>query len=217
MKVSRTPIIVATLAVTSLGAWLLAGELNPPVGPVAPTMRTNQEIFDAITAGGPGASCAECSLGFPGATRGVGTLSVTGLPGAGGSTVSDIHTFDYKIEFVPTAGGGGGTGGLLTAGAITVTRAIDSSSHRFFQACAVQTEISQAAVRLTTDGTSVYYIYTLNDVRIESVRPTMIRRCDNTYVHAEEIRLSATRVRFTELATNRFWEWNFETGTGTGG
>ena len=51
------PVCAAMLAA---GAWLArAGALNPPPGPVSPTMRTLDEIYDAVTAD-TSSSCPPC-------------------------------------------------------------------------------------------------------------------------------------------------------------
>lgn len=48
-------------AVVIGGAWLAtAGDLNPPAGPVAPTMRTLDEIYDLVAASGGPAECPPC-------------------------------------------------------------------------------------------------------------------------------------------------------------
>lgn len=195
-----------------LAATLMAGDLNPPAGPVAPTMKTNQEIFDAVSGLGGGA-CSTCEKSIPGAVRGLGTLSITGLPGTGGSTVSDILSMDYKVEHITGTGGGGGS---LLQTTFSVTRVIDGASHRFFRACTSQTPIMQATIRLTTNGTSVYYFYSLGDVRIRSIKPTMVQRCDGSFVHAEVVELTSRTVRFTDNVGSQHWEWNFDTNSGSG-
>ena len=44
-------------AIIAAGAWLSsAGDLDPPVGPVAPTMKTLEEIYDLIGASSGGES-----------------------------------------------------------------------------------------------------------------------------------------------------------------
>ena len=51
------PICAAVLAA---GTWLVrAGDLNPPAGPVSPTMKTLDEIYDAVTVGL--SSCPACT------------------------------------------------------------------------------------------------------------------------------------------------------------
>jgi len=49
------------IAILIAGAWLAnGGDLNPPAGPVSSTMRTLDEIYDAVVSGGGSANCPPC-------------------------------------------------------------------------------------------------------------------------------------------------------------
>lgn len=72
------PICVAILVA---GAWLAnAGDLNPPAGPVAPTMATLDQVYAAVTTPQP---CPECTWEYAHASLPTGGPHILVVPGSG--------------------------------------------------------------------------------------------------------------------------------------
>lgn len=205
---SRTAMfaMVGAGILVAAATWTIAGDLNPPPGPPAPTMRTNQEIFDAVTT--LGTTGAACEPGLPGAVRGLGTITFASLPGSGTNPTA-IPIFNFEVTASRPSGGG------AVISEVIITKPIDAFSHRLFRACTTGTAITTAEILLATAG-PFYYQYILSDVRVTSVRPTLVFRCDGSGVHAEQVRFSMVQLRMTDLATTGFWNWNLQTGMGNG-
>lgn len=217
MQNRTTPALTIAAALVACSAYfVLAGDTNPPGGPVAPTMRTNQEIFDAVQSLGSlgGGGNDACSLAIPGAARGVGVISFATLPGAGASPV-DSNMYGFAQQTTQSAGfGGGGGGGVTTIGAFTFTRDVDANSFRFFRTCATGTHITTATVTLS-DGVQNYLEYRFTDVIVSSVAPRMVQRCDGTVIHVEDISIRAAKMKVTDLISGNSYEWNTQTGSGS--
>lgn len=214
---SMTRVAVAVTILAATGFFVFAGDINPPGGAVAPTMKTNQEIFDAVQGLGSigGGGDGACSEAIPGAPRGVGIISFSTLPGAGDSPVV-ANMYGFSQTTTQSAGFGGGGSGVTTVGAFTFTRDVDANSFRLFRACTTGTHLISATVTLN-DGSQDYVQYLFTDVIIASLSPRMVQRCDGTIVQVEDVSLRALKMRVTNLITGSFWEWNTETASGTGG
>jgi type VI secretion system secreted protein Hcp len=98
----------------------------------------------------------------------VGTLTVQGLQGA---SSLELQSFSWGVTNPTTIGsGGGGAGtGKVQLGDVTVGRAIDSVSPRFFQAAATGQHFPSATIVLTTAKGSTMQ-YTFNTVFVTSVQ-----------------------------------------------
>ena len=122
----------------------------------------------ALVAGAFGNGSARAAQAAQGAK--VGTLTVEGLQGA---TALELQSFSWGVTNpVSTGSGGGGAGtGKAQLGDVTVERAIDNVSPRFFQAVATGQHFPSATIVLTTakGGTMQY---TFNTVFVTSDQHT---------------------------------------------
>jgi len=75
--------ILALPAILIAGAWIYAGPLDPPAGPVHSTGRTTEELYSAISAlegmGAAASSCQQAALGRINSTAGVLTVTRNGV------------------------------------------------------------------------------------------------------------------------------------------
>lgn len=212
MNISRRVACLSLAAVVGVpSAVLIAGNLNPPAGPIAPTMQDNQQIFDAITAlGGMGANA--CTTAIPGAVRALGTVNFATLPGTGG--VTGPFTFYSFRENLNSSAQPAGT---RTADNVFITIDMNASVHRLFRLTTVGLTAPVATVTIAlNDGASNHVTITLGTVFIKQMSTRMVQRCDGTTAQVADLELQAITVRYTN-STGNFWEWNNNTGIGTGG
>lgn len=215
---SQRTIVCVALALVLLagtGFIVLAGDVNPPPGPIGPTMRTNQEIYDAVLAVGGSSGGAVCTQAISGANRGFGAFAFSTLPGTGANPVVSLayaHQHDIAVSF----GGGGGGSGVANVGFFTFTRDIDGSSFRIMRACVTGTHLPMATYTIFSGAQGVVE-YRFTDVRIAGIKSRMIERCDGTTAQVEDVSIKFEIFRLTDLATGNFFEWNLGTGSGTGG
>ncbi|MEM8834299.1 MAG: hypothetical protein AAGD00_00630 [Planctomycetota bacterium] len=127
MKHNALMTFAGGLVVGAIGLVVVAGDLNPPAGPVMPTGRTTTEIFDAVVAQGMGPTTVS-SLQPAVAGDSVPEGQLTFAWGVGGSAGTGVSNF-FEAEFggsVPI--GMGGAIGPLTPRPLIVRKRYDSSS-----------------------------------------------------------------------------------------
>lgn len=106
MRSTHTTIALFILILTVAGLWVHAGQLTPPAGPVAPTMKTLDEISAQISAipggGGGGASIKRVLRGVVDLAQGVqeanAALSATIDPARSVVVLSDVCMMQAPVS-----------------------------------------------------------------------------------------------------------------------
>lgn len=205
---------LVVVAGAAVGAWALAGNLTPPTGPVAPTMKTLDEVFAA--AASPGGCNANCTTGLGGTVGMLGSCVMPGLPASMPNPTFQVIKFSQNVNkpLVPSGGGGGSANS--TVGDFVLTKPLDRTSVGLYRALTAGTTFASATVTmLDAAGTPVMNVQLKNCV-VTDRTIGMEYRCDGSTVMAETISINSTLVRYTDMITNQFWEYNFATQAGTG-
>ncbi|MFT3684100.1 MAG: hypothetical protein QM783_04075 [Phycisphaerales bacterium] len=173
--------ILAASAVIAAGAFLLAGPLNPPSGPVSAGGKTTQEIYDAVTnISGSIGSVGGRGPAVPGATRTQGTLSMT----APSSLSFTGPLLGLRIASrVPTSGGV--PSGAFTFDGCTFVREAGDASSKTFRMAAQNVAITSAVAVVPAAGGTM--TYTLSGARIVGHRNYNVQRSDGSFATIEEI------------------------------
>lgn len=180
----KQPVIV-TIAVclTILGAAHIlagAGPLDPPAGPVSPTGRTLDEIYNAILGGGGG------GCGLPGSSFGEVSVSIEGKDAFG------AFEFNYAIT---------NTGGIGQVPELSFTKDIGPESIRLAGDALLVRPIPKVVIRLHDLGFIPRYEVTLWTVFVQSLVPTAAEQCDGTYRQLEHVTLGFQRIEIKDLIT----------------
>lgn len=202
-----------------IGALAFAGDLDPPKGPVAPTMRTLDEVFTAASSGGGGGGTnSACVPGLYGALGLPGTCAIPGLQsGPPGGTFEVFKCSQEATRNPPPAGGGGGgVGGPTVINEFVLTKPVDATSVGIFRAVTQGTAFATATVTLVDAGGAAVTTVTLKNCYIVGRTLSMVYRCDGSTVMAEDVRISSPLVRYTDVASGKYWEFNTGTGVGSG-
>ncbi|MFG0251899.1 MAG: type VI secretion system tube protein TssD [Phycisphaerales bacterium JB038] len=176
-------------------AWLAkAGDLDPPAGPIQPTMRTLDQIFEAVgSAGGAGVTVNDSTLNHNAAeSRFYGGLWLEGVPGE-----DEIHGDPEGIRiiglehavYIPS-GGGDRIHDLLF-----LTKEINRSTPTLYRSLDLQQTIPQATLKMYQpapgDGQPInYYTIQLQDIRVMHIGTKMLLKGDGGFAHVEQIALS---------------------------
>ncbi len=215
MKSARNWSILTGVA--ACGAyWALAGDLNPPTGTVAPTMHTLDEVYAAVGQVGAGNCAASCAPALPGSTGLRGTCTMVGAAGPGGDLTFDVYSSGQACVYDPLGGGGGGGAGLTTLNPVNIVRGTDANSWRLFRSLVSGVHLTSVTMTLKDPGGAARMVVTLSDVQLLSFYPTATQRCDGVSAQSESIDLKAVRYRYTDPVSGHYWEFNTQTGTGTG-
>jgi hypothetical protein len=204
---SRVSSLAAAVLVVAGAAWLLAGPLNPPTGPVSAGGKTTQEIYDAVT----GISSSIGAVGgrgpaVPGGNGGSGTLAVAGASPVGGSIIGMRLSVAAPV---PSTGTGGRA--LVQGSGITVVREASAGSANAWKLCVNGTHVQTATITMV--GSAGTTTYLLNDVVIIGYRDYFVQRSDGTFGAIEELDLYPVDVRVTDPSGTSY-HWNFSTNLG---
>jgi type VI protein secretion system component Hcp len=179
-------------AIVVAGAWLArAGDLNPPAGPVAPTMNTLSEIHtlaeaihSAVLAGGGSSSCSGtlndplfAGLTLSGFAQDV-YLYVEGIPGEVTAQGHEGWIDVLSLSQVLDASGGPGGGPLL--GPVRVLAWVDWTLPQLLLKMATGAQIQSVKVELVHPATQNRYLrIELQGAVVSSVTPLFQAR---TYI-----------------------------------
>lgn len=207
------------VAAAGVGALALAGDINPPAGPVAPTMKTLDEVYTAAASGSGGGSNAHCIPGLYGALGLFGSCAIPGLPASTPNPSFEVIKFEQNMSKPPppAGGGGGGVGGPVTISDFILTKPIDRTSIGLYRALTQGTAFSAATITLVDAGGTPTITIALKSCYITSRKAAMVYRCDGSTVMTEEIGIASTQVRYTDAVTGQFWEFDSASGQGSGG
>ncbi|MBN8645148.1 MAG: type VI secretion system tube protein Hcp [Planctomycetes bacterium] len=198
----------------AIGAWAFAGEIDPPSGPVASTMRTLDEVYAVAAAAGTGN--AGCAPGLVGMVGTAGSCVIPGLPANMPDPTFEVFSFTQTASKPPPLAGGGGIP-RSTIGEFVLTKPVDRTSIGVFRALTAGTEFGSVTVTLNDAGGTPQMTVTLKNCRITSRTAAMRSRCDGSTVASEELSLTSALVRYTDAVTGQYWEYNFDSQTGIGG
>lgn len=204
---SRTALI-ATATVVAAAAFLVAGPLNPPAGPVSAGGKTTQEIYDAVTglSGNIGAVGGR-GPAVPGANIPAGgTISVSGGPPG---TFSSAITGMRLAGSATFSSGGGGSGTIRTLNPVTVTREIRSGTTRSFRLFAAGSPVQSVTITIPSTGGNT--VYAMTDARVLGFRNYYIQRADGTMAAMEEIDFGVATLTVTD-PSGESYVWNIASG-----
>ncbi|MFM9957336.1 MAG: type VI secretion system tube protein Hcp [Phycisphaerales bacterium] len=211
-------LVLVVAAGAAVGAWALAGDLNPPAGPVAPTMKTLDEVFTAASATG-GGSNANCIPGMHGTLGLFGTCAIAGLPANMPNPTFEVINFTQAMSKSPPppgGGGGGGVSGPTIIGDFVLTKPLDRTSVGLYRGMSQGTVFSAATVTLLDAASTPTMTIALKNCRIIGRDVGMVYRCDGSTVMTERIAINSRLVRYTDAVSGQFWEYNVETQVGSG-
>lgn len=172
------------------------GPVDPPAGPVAPTMHTLDEIHDAVTGLTP--SAGGCGPGVPGEVRRGGTMTLTGIPGT-------LQVLEVSQEaFVPVDANGIPTGAPRVT-ALVVTKNTDAASPLLLQRV-IQSSVIPAVDVILNDAAGPYYRISLANARIIRVAPDIQTVCDGA-AHTETITISFNSITWSHLASGHTFSY----------
>ncbi len=169
-----------------------AGDLNPPAGPVQPTMRTLDEVFAAASMGGGADACGEA---VPGLARGVCIMSSPVLP---------IMSPVYEVEFTLTRPvAQGGTLGPLQADPVTFVKDLDQNSPIILQRLAVGSAAQSLTLNYYDASNVNYYKLVFQDVRFVAAEQKVIERCDGSFAHVEQVAIVWAQATLTDIISGQ--------------
>lgn len=208
----RTVLALSAVIGIGGGAFLLAGPLNPPAGPVSAGGKTTQEIYDAVTGlSGNIGSVGGRGPAVPGANvPSGGTIAVTG--NASTSFSGPITGMRLSCSSTWSTGGGGGAVTPRVLAPVTVTRELGPASARSWRLHTSAALISTATITVPCSGGST--VYTLSDCRVVGFRNYSIQRADGTMAAMEEIDFATTSLGVVD-STGNSYSYNFSTGQGS--
>lgn len=205
------PLITGVLFAFACMTWLYAGPLNPPNGPVNSGGKTTQEIYDQITAN----SLAVGAIGgrgpaIPGGNFSPGTFSISSTPAMSGPILGMRSSFSTPISL----GSGGGTVGRTLLNTLTIVREMGGTTAPAWRNLTTGTAFTTCTITIPSAGGNTVYV--LTSTFVSGLRHTTIQRADGTYAAIEEIDFVPVTLRQTDPNGN-FWQFNYQTNTGTGG
>ena len=205
------PLITGTLFAFACMTWLYAGPLNPPNGPVNSGGKTTQEIYDQVTAN----SLALGAIGgrgpaIPGGNFSPGTFTISSTPVMSGPILGMRSSFSTPVIL----GSGGGTVGRTLLNSLTIVREMGAVSAPAFKNLTSGLVFANCTITIPSTGGNT--VYTMTNVYITGQRHTTIQRADGTFAAIEELDFTPILLRQTD-PSGSFWQYNYQTNTGSGG
>ncbi|MDP1662687.1 MAG: hypothetical protein Q8L55_12305 [Phycisphaerales bacterium] len=195
MSIAKVQFVLAACAVVAAGAFLVAGPLNPPSGPVSAGGKTTQEIYDAVTnISGSIGTVGGRGPAVPGGDRSAGTFAIS----AGAQSFSGpILGLRLLMRRNAPLGGGGSTGAAVFDGC-TIVREMGDGSARAYRIIATgqHAQTATAVVPSLSGNTS----YAFSDVTIVGFRHYNIQRSDGSMAAMEELDLAFTSLGVTDAS-----------------
>lgn len=193
MSLRQALAAVSFAAVLGSLAWVMAGPINPPSGPVSPTGKTNQQIFDAVQGAAAGSAAAGRIAGIPGSDQAAGEIE---FAAAGGMAARSTLILGCTVQlFVPTIGGL--PSGRAQIQEFSVVRELGKHAFAPFMSLTSNVIYPDIKVRLyNAEGT---ILYTLTDSRVVKLTTELRQRADGTFAQLETMVFSAVAL---EIKTN---------------
>lgn len=201
---SATPLVTGTLLASACAAWLIAGPINPPSGPVTSGGKTTQEIYDAVTAN----SLATGAIGsrgpaVPGATFSAGTIQF--MPGVSGA----ILGMRLSVSSTPTFSNGTLTASQPIFNSLTIIRDMSSGDGVLWRYL-VQSRLETNTATITIPCSGGNMVYSLASWIITGQRHMNIQRADGTFAAIEEFDVTVSSLRVTDPSGTTY-QYNFAT------
>jgi hypothetical protein len=152
--------LVAGVAVTVA----LAGPLNPPPGPVAPTDPDLGQILGAVNA----TASTSCATPIVPGTDASATLTVVGTP--------TTPILEFNVGRTAPPGGFANPAGSSERDLIEIVRLPDADSPIYEQAALTQPIIASAVIEATSGATT--YTYDLSQIRFLEFSIELVQTCD---------------------------------------
>ncbi len=184
--------------VLSLAVGAVAGDLQPPAGPVQPTMRTLDEVFAAAGSGGGG----DCGEAIPGIDRGVCEIVSSNLSGFNSTA------YEVEVGLARAVSQQGGSPGALTAVPTTFRKEQDQNSPLIVQRIAMNSALQSLKIVYRNGAGAPYYQIDFSDVRFLGIAPEARARCDGSYAHTELVSFQWQSAEFTDLSTGASYTVN---------
>ena len=200
MAASKHLFVISGSAVVAAGAFLIAGPLNPPTGPVSAGGKTTQEVFDAVTniSGSIGAVGGR-GPAVPGGNRAAGTFSIT----AGAQSFSGpILGLRFALR-QPTQGGL--PAGEVAVDGCTIVREMGDGTGKAFRMIVTRQHGSTATAVVPSAGGNTTYQF--SDVVLLGHRHYNIQRADGSFAAMEELDVSFVQLTVTD-ATGFSYNWS---------
>jgi type VI secretion system secreted protein Hcp len=199
-------VVVGVCAALGVGGVVVTrgGDVNPPIGAVAPTMHSLDEIF--AMSGQSAGGVTTTVLGDP---RSVAAMTVVGGvqgPILGEDIIEGVpdvikvfgFSHDLIVPFDPITG-------LLTGprqhSPFVVVKQLDKASPKLYQALTsgeFLTDVTLRSYRLDPAGVpEQYFTYTLTNVRIVGIRPFTQAVSNTSYRQMEEVTFLYQQIQWT--------------------
>jgi len=199
--------VCSTLALRGAGIVRAGGGVNPPAGPVAPTMHTLDDIFTQSAR-----STSGTSTSVIGDLRGVGVMTVTGVTQGpivgedflqGMAEMIKVLGFSHEVTVPFDPATGIVTGVPHESTPFVIVKQIDSATPRFLQAAM---NLEEVAVDLqlyrpnsVAAGDVLYFTYRLLNAHIVGIRPFTISVNNGQVMHLEEVTFVYSRIELTHV------------------
>lgn len=202
---------IALLFAASLAgvAWVIAGPLDPPAGPVSSGGKTTQEIFDAVTGVGNAAAAAGRGPGIPGLDTGAGTIEFPAVSSFPAVTTPILGLVDDISASHDSTGGG--TVSKTTFNKFTVIRDLAGSTAASLRFVTTGYVANKVVVKLNSPGGTI--TYTLSTVRMTGRQVYLAQRADGTFAQLEVLSFLPEKIQVS--GPGGAFEFSFKTGTGT--
>jgi hypothetical protein len=186
-------VCVSVAAILASVAWVAAGPIDPPSGPVSSTGKTNQQIFDAVQ----GVSASNAGTGRIAALAGrdefggeIEFAAATGLPARSTTFVGG------KIDLmIPLSGGV--PSGKAQLREFTVVRDVGRHAYAPFKSLTSNIVFPEITVRLLNSEGLI--TYTIKKVRVATLIVEHKQRTDGTFSQLESMTLAPESI---EIKTN---------------
>lgn len=203
----RAALTLAPLVALLASPLARAGDLDPPSGAVAPTMRTLDEVYQradaAAAAAEGGAAPAAAANPLPCATWPFPSdmppsASVAGLPGAGAPLGLQLASMRYAVARPASTGGASGP---VSVGDLVIVKRTDASSPSLQAACLTGAHLTEVNITFVRANNQPYMQFIFSDLVVREVRPAMAPACTSGYAAWEQVTLTFATAAVTSLET----------------
>jgi len=188
--------MVCVTAVVVASKLATGGDVNPPPGAVAPTMRTLEEIYDAVQAGAGAGSFTETGPVTGAEAREECFIRIMGIDGddtvAGQTKVMRVLSVQGGVGITST-GGGTGSEGFIEP--FVFEKRVDKATPSLMHACTNGTVLPMVTLHWVRNG-AVYSTIKLEPAMINSARVGETHNGSGGFAHIERIEISTLKVTY---------------------
>jgi type VI protein secretion system component Hcp len=186
------------IVVVGLGLAVRAGDMDPPAGAVAPTMRTLDEVYNAVA--GTGGCC--CGEDLPGEAEAAAEMTTMGLPLGDPAAPIPVYAIDHVVN-----SGMSGAGGDPEHAPLCVTKAVDAFSPGFQSLLNVGGGLQLLTLNLLDGAGQARFVITLMNARVDSIELTMVPRCGGQYSVVEKVCFTYDRIKWADVASGNNYQY----------